>query len=209
MTDATAVLHQFIALETGVAELRGRVHAQEDVVAALQQTVREHVEEVEVLTLTSAALEALLQQVNIESLWEIEQLVTIGLRAVFDDLPLTFTLPVTTKRGVSWVEPRLRLGAIEAAILDSFGGGPASVAAFLLRVIVTKRAGLAPVLLLDETFSMVSSQYVQNLSRLLKELAAKFHTTFIVITHDPALAELADHRYDITDTDHGAVFEER
>jgi ABC-type thiamine transport system ATPase subunit len=203
------VLSQFATLQSNVDELRGRVHAQEDVVAGLKATLAHHDEEVALLALTNTALDALLQQVNAESLGEIERLVTFGLTTVFPDLPLRFSLPVSVKRGTQWVEPRLQIGAIDAPILDSFGGGPAQVVAFLLRLIVMRRAGLAPLLLLDETFSMVSAQYVPNLSKLLKELSARFHSTFIVVTHDPALAELADHRYEISDTAEGAVFAAR
>jgi DNA repair ATPase RecN len=200
------IVHTFATLEQGVAELRGRVRAQEEQVEALRAVVAAADSEIAVLTLTSATLESLLRAVSLDSLATLESLVTYGLRAVFDDLALGFTLPVSTKRGVPWVEPRLQLGALDAPILEAFGGGPASLVSFLLRLMVCRRAGLAPVILCDETFSMVSAEYLESVGELLRELAKRFGLTILLVTHQAVLAQAADHWFEIADGPEGATF---
>lgn len=197
------------ALTTGVAELRGRLHAQEEVVTGLAEQMAQSDAEIQVLVLAGATLDQLVQAVSAESLVQIESLVTYGLRAVFDDLPLSFHFEVSTKRGQQWLEPRLRYGNVDANILDAFGGGPACVVSFLLRLLVSRRAKLAPLILLDETFAFVSQAYQARVGFLLKELADKFGFVFLLVTHQVEVAEAADHTYVIRETAHGAVFEEQ
>lgn len=161
------------------------------------------------LALTEAALTTLLTDVSAESLRAIEQTVTYGLQTVFDDQSLQFKLTVTQVRGGQSVEPVLVHGAVEAPILDAFGGGPAQVVAFLLRLIVCHRLGLFPVLLLDESFAMVSIEYVPNLAKLLRELAEKLGFTFLLVTQLRGMESFvgnADLAYRVQETGQGVTF---
>ena len=158
-----------------------------------------------VLTGTDEALKVLLSTIQAELQTDIERLIQYGLRVVFPDLGLGFRLDTTEKRGGPWVEPLL-VGPVEGPILDSFGGGPASLVAFLLRVLTLKRAGLAPVLLLDEPFTPVSSGYRDLVGKLLRELADKAGLTIVMVTHDTTYLEFATKGYQIdTGTDGAAV----
>lgn len=163
--------------------------------------------EQKLLELTETALTTLLQQVSVESLAAIETTISYGLHTVFDDHRLTFRFAVGQSRGQQSVEPLLVYQDVEAPILDAFGGGPAQVVAFLLRLIVCHRLGLYPLILLDESFSMVSVQYVPNLARLLKELAEKLGYTFLLVTHQTEFVEHATHAYKIRETHEGVTFE--
>lgn len=197
---------RFAKLKTGADQLVGRVHAQEQTVQDLTKTVADLESETSVLTLASTALESLLNQVSVESLESVERLVTYGLQTIFDDQHLQFKIEVQNKRGVQWMEPKLVQSGVEAPILDAFGGGPASVVAFLLRLMVCRRLNLAPVLLLDESFSMVSRQYVPNVAKLLHELAEKFGFTIILVTHQEEFLQYAHHKYTVKESSNGAVF---
>ena len=199
---------RYTALVRGVDQLVGRLHAQQSVVEDVSGQVMSLQHDADVLALTSAALQELLKVVSVESLAAIEQLESYGLRVIFDDQSLLFKIETTTKRGLQWMEPKLVQGDVEAPILDAFGGGPASVVAFLLRVLVCRRLGLAPVLLLDEPFSMVSAEYVPNVGKLLHELADKLGMTFIVVTHERGFLEHAHHAYEAQETSTGTVFKE-
>lgn len=193
-------------LQLATNRLVGVVEAQVQARDAVAKEVKDLDAEIEVLTYSSATLESLLKMVSVESLDTVEQLVTYGLRTIFDDQALAFKIEVTTKFKQQWMEPKLIAGQVEAPILDSFGGGPAEVVAFLLRVLVVRRLGLAPVLLLDEPFSMVSAEYVENVAKLLRELADKLGFTFIVITHDRGFLSYAHHGYEAVETSGGTVF---
>ena len=127
---------------------------------------------------------------------------------VFDDLQLSFKFVQSQQRGVPALEPVLVDGGVEAPLLESFGGGPATVVAFLLRLIVAHRLQLHPVLLLDESFAQVSSQYVGNVAKLLKELAAQLGWTFVLVTHQTGFLLEADRAYHVVETPDGVTFQQ-
>jgi DNA repair exonuclease SbcCD ATPase subunit len=186
----------------------GRVQAQEQRVAADRTEVERLESDVSLLTLTSAALQQLLRMVSVESLAAVEHLETYGLKTIFEDQPLSFKIETETKRGIQWMTPKLVHGDVEAPILDAFGGGPATVVAFLLRVLVCKRLGLAPVILLDEPFSMVSAEYIAAVGKFLRELCRQLGLTLIMVSHERAFVEFADKAYEATETSGGTVFKE-
>lgn len=196
-------------LSQAVEQTYGVYQARTERVTALQAEVEALKADVALLGLTDAALGALLATVSQENLKQIEGLVTYGLRTVFDDLVLTFRFVQTqTKSGPS-LEPMLLQGEVEAPLLDAFGGGPATVVAFLLRLIVAHRLGLYPLLLLDESFAQVSTEYVDNVAKLLKELAAQLGWTFILVTQQRSgsFLEQADCAYTVIEATGGVTFE--
>lgn len=197
---------QYQQLANATRELLGRVRAQEETVADLTTQVGTLDSEVSVLTYTSTALQQLLNSVSVESLETVEQLVTYGLRVIFDDQQVAFRMDTDNKRGLQWMEPRLIQGEVEAAILDAFGGGPATVVGFLLRMLVCRRLGLAPVVLLDESFAMVSESYVANVGKLLRELAEKLGFTILLVSHQQGFIEHATKAYEAVETSQGTTF---
>ena len=162
--------------------------------------------EVLLLTHVHAVLDTLLQTLSRESTGQIEALVTRGLQAAFPDLTLVFTLPLEIKRGTPWLEPTLTEGGATAPVLEAFGGGPATVVAFLLRLLTCRRLGLAPVLLLDEPFGFVSHAYVETVAKLLRELAERLGLTIILVTHHPGFLSEATRAYEAQVTPTGTVF---
>jgi DNA repair exonuclease SbcCD ATPase subunit len=194
------------ALSVGVERLLGQVHAQEAAVADLEKLVDSLDTEVEILGTSATVLEQLLKAVSVESLQTIEKLVTYGLQVSFHDKSLVFKLEASQKRGTQYLEPKFVSKGVEAPILSSFGGGPASVCAFLLRLLVCRRIGLAPVMLLDEPFSFVSSEYVDNVAKLLRELSDKLGITIVLVTHDRGFLQYATKAYEGVETSNGTVF---
>lgn len=200
---------KYSQLRNAVERQLGVVEAQQATVTGLQTEVKGLEDEIAVLTFTSTALEQLLKAVSVESLDTVEQLVTYGLRTIFDDQALAFKIEVSTKFKQQWMEPKLIHGAVTGPILDSYGGGPASVVAFLLRLLVCRRLGLAPVIVLDEQFSMVSDEYIGNVAKLLRELAEKLGFTFVLVTQERGREFLgyAHHVYEAKETSGGTIFE--
>lgn len=197
---------RFDALQRGCDQLVGRVEAQRTAVAEAGAMVTALEADVALLTYVSAALQRLLNTVSEESLTAVEALVTYGLRVVFADQDLRLRLEVSTKRGAQSVEARLIHREVEGPILETFGGGPASVVSFLLRLMTVRRLRLAPVLLLDESFAMVSENYLPNVGQLLRELAEKTGMVILLVTHQPELLGHAHRAYEAVETSHGTVF---
>ncbi len=164
--------------------------------ASLTETVAQTEREMALLTETEAILRALLQAKSEESFAEVEHLLLRGLQTVFGPLWNKVSLTCTSKAGRLHAELSLRHGEVEGPVLDTFGGGPASLVSFLLRILVLRRTKLAPVILLDETFSQVSGGYLSELSQFLRLLVDRLGMTIVLVTHLPALAESATRVYE-------------
>lgn len=171
--------------------------------------VAELTQEVSTLTMTDAALTALLTQTSAANLKAIEELVTSGLQAIFDDLALSFHFQVSTERNQQSLTPVLAShGLAQGPILGSHGGGPAQVVALLLRILSVHRLGLHPLVVLDESLNMLSDQYISNCATFLKGLSARMGITLLLVTHKPAFADEASRAYEIASSPGGAVFKD-
>lgn len=129
----------------------------------------------------------------------IETLVTNGLRTVFnDDMRFLVVQKAVGKR----TEIKFKIEsvydgqAVETDILSARGGGVAAVTGFLLRVIMILLTDSSRVLFLDETFAQVSSNYADNIARLLEDLATEYGFQFILVTHRmPEIEDVSDRVY--------------
>lgn len=141
-----------------------------------------------------------------QSTTKIDKLVTHGLRYVFEGQDLTFRTEVDRFRGKTSVKFRLLHNGIEAPLLEAYGGGPLAVAGVLLRVVAILVLDLQRVILLDESLSFVSAEYVGATSKLLRKLCADLDFTILVVTHNEKLAEHADRRYVAVESPAGTRF---
>lgn len=185
--------------------LVGALDGQRNRVDALTAEVADLEADVTLLTVTQATIDTLLQTMTAESVGKVERLVTYGLQTVFPDQQLSFRFDITTKYQQPWLEPRLVDGGIDQPILDAFGGGPASLVAFILRVVVVSRMKLAPVILLDEPFAMVSTDggYVDRVGSLLKHLCQSLGLTIVMVSQQPKFLDHADQAYSVEGSPHG------
>ena len=132
---------------------------------------------------------------------QVETLVTRGLQSVFSE-ELSFHI-VQSMNGARpevnfLVRSTLADGKIiETDVLSSRGGGLASVVGFLLRVVIMllNRKAQENVILLDETFGMLSAEYEGRMAEFLRMLADEAGLQFILVTHSDAYSDLADRRY--------------
>ncbi len=135
----------------------------------------------------------------------VESLVTEGLRSIFYDLDLGFESEVGPKFNKVSVDFYFRQGSKSNPLsykgkpLDSFGGGPSSVASLVLRILTILRLKLWPILILDEALGAVSNDYVDRTSQFLQTLARELKADFLLVTHKPAFLEHAHHAYRCTE----------
>ena len=201
--------HVLTTLVRETDKLVGQYEAREKHRMELAETVAALEGEVALLGLTDTALVALLQQTSAANLKAIEELVTSGLQAIFDDLALSFRFDVDQARGQQTLTPVLAShGQVEGPILDSHGGGPAQVVALLLRLLTVHRLGLYPLVVLDEALNMVSDQYIANCAEFLKGLCSRLGLTLLLVTHKDQFAVEATRAYRISTGPDGAVLTE-
>jgi len=140
--------------------------------------------------------EHLLDKMLDEKKNEVEKLVTYGLHTVFPDQKLKFYIDIKQKYNSIYTTFKTKqAGEIEGDVINTFGGGIVNVESFLLRLITLFQVNLAPFLFLDETFSHLSNEYVDNCSVLLRDLCKTMKVTIFLITHKEEMLNHADGVY--------------
>ena len=132
----------------------------------------------------------------------IEELVTRGLQTIFDD-SLSFHIVQTTKAKTASVEFLVRTSlesgiVVDTSVMDARGGGLAATIGFLLRVVIMllrDKTNQENIMVLDETFSMVSAEYLDGVGEFLREIVDKTGIQIIMVTHQPEFKNYADKVY--------------
>lgn len=133
------------------------------------------------------------QQTQDELKYEISELVTLALSAVFDE-PYDFCIDFELKRGKTEAVITFERDGEKVDPMDSTGGGAVDVAAFALRVALwnLKRPKSANIIILDEPGRFVSSDLQPRFGDMISEIAKKLKIQFIIVTHNQAIIESAD-----------------
>lgn len=186
--------------------LRGKELSTE--VADLTATVTE-------LDRVTALLNSLGEDRQLAAQNSIEELVTRGLQMIFDDT-LSFHIVQNVRGKTAVVEfvVRTTLGSsvIETQVMDARGGGLAAVIGFLLRLVVmlmSRSERDANLLVLDETFSMVSAEYLEPLGEFLREVVDRTGAQIVLVTHQQAFEEFADKVYYFSTEDGTTVVKDK
>lgn len=188
-----------------------RLSGEARALAARHTTVRQEAEElkvkVAVLEKVSGVLTSIGDERQKKTQDTIEQLVTMGLRTIFGP-ELSFHLVQRIANNRAQVEfiVRSQYGdeTVDTPCLEARGGGLVSVIGFLLRVVVLLlKKEKNQLLVLDEVFSMLSSEYLPAASQFLKELTQKTGVQILLVTHQIELMEDADVTYSFSLSDAG------
>jgi len=148
----------------------------------------------------------LLEQCNIFSRdfvkIEVEQLVTQGLRGIFDDSTIQFNINFVTKR--NQVEAEFTISHtgenVQRDIMYTRGGGLVDIISIALRIIIMQLLKVKGPLILDEPGKFISSQYIGAFGKFLTEVSKTFNRQIIMITHNEHLAAFADNMIEVSQT---------
>lgn len=161
--------------------------------------------EVQTYDKVTGLLNSLAEDQQLTAQRNIEELVTRGLQTIFD-ASLSFHILQSTKGKNASVEFVVRTQllngqAVDTPVLDARGGGLAATIGFLLRVVVMLLRKQENILVLDETFAMVSDEYLPALGEFLRQLVDKTNLQILMVTHQPLFADYADKVYRFSQTD--------
>lgn len=135
---------------------------------------------------------------------EVEQLVTQGLRCIFEDPTVQFNIKFVTKR--NQVEAEFTLSReedgtqIQGDILSTYGGGVVDVISISLRIIIMQLMKVKGPLVLDEPGKMISAQFIGAFGKFLTEVSNTFDRQMIMITHNDKLTEFANNIIEVHQT---------
>lgn len=134
----------------------------------------------------------------------IEETVTAALQAVFMDDSLRFQVAIRTlgnQPAADWeVVSRYGDTKIANSPEDARGGGIVDVVSIALRLAMMELSRPKPggPVILDEPGKHVSAEFAPNLAFFLKSYAEKTGRQVLMVTHNGALAEVADKAFRVT-----------
>ncbi len=133
-------------------------------------------------------LQHISQAIQQEAHNRISDVVSRCLEAIFDE-PYTFMIKFERKRGKTEARLIFERNGLEIDPLTASGGGVIDVAAFALRLacLILTRPHARRLLILDEPFRFVSSEYRSRVKSLLETLAEEMNIQFVQVTHINAL----------------------
>lgn len=129
----------------------------------------------------------------------LEEVVTLALQTVFGG-SYSFQIEYNIKRNKS--EATLSVIKDNEAYdpKDELGGGIVDVASFALRIALWALEGenSEPVFILDEPSRNISRDKVEAFGEMLRKLSDMFSIQIIQVSHDPALTEISDKSFLVT-----------
>jgi len=160
-----------------------------------EQEVKDLAWKIDVLSKVGELFRVLMDQLVMDHVRSIESVITEGLRTIFVDQNLSFEAEVGQRYNKLAIDFCLKQADQKAEIkghpLEAFGGGPASIASLILRVLALRRLNKWPLLALDETLAAVSDEYIDRTGLFLKQLATKTGIEVLLVTHKAAFLEHA------------------
>lgn len=163
--------------------------------AQREKEVKDLTLKLDVLSKVGELYRILMDQLVLDHVKSIEGVVSEGLHNIFFDQNLSFEAEVTQRYNKLAIDFYFRQNDQRVEIrghpLEAFGGGPASIASLILRVLALRRLKKWPFLALDETLAAVSDEYVDQTGLFLRQLALKAGITFLLVTHKSAFLDHA------------------
>lgn len=143
-------------------------------------------------------IDDLIDKFSESSIKKLEDLLSLGLRRIFQDRDYRVEIKVTEKRSLKCADLYLIDGGHPFLMRDSsVAGGILVVVGFLIQTFYVANLDIAKILFLDEALSNISTQYLDNFFAFVKELSVKIGLTVILITHDTRFLEYADRIYKV------------
>jgi hypothetical protein len=150
----------------------------------LSKKVSDLEEESSVLVKTEKVLKHLVDKLAKKDLSKMDQLVTYGLNTVFPGRDIKFETELVERGN----KIKINLKTLyNGSLVDADNKSSITVVeSFLLRILCIAKLKKAPLLLMDETFAAVGSEYIENISKLISELSKKLGIDILLVTHNPA-----------------------
>jgi DNA repair exonuclease SbcCD ATPase subunit len=193
-----ALVSRIASVRSTVERLNQQLDYESQTIVRLGGRIKQLEDEKTQLVKAVGLIDRCIQVISSNGIGKIESIVSDGLRRVFDDPTLTLVVEKKSlARGNAYSLLVQKDGGEPYDPMKSYGGGVVNVIALLLRLILIKRFKLAKLMILDEQFSNVSSEYLPTVSDLLKTLTDKHGYTILAVTHQPILADAADSIYQV------------
>lgn len=149
----------------------------------------------DVLTKAEKVLKHLIDKLAKKDLSKMDKLITYGLNTVFPDRNIEFRSELQERGKKIWIDLQTFYNNNQTD--PDSKSSVTVIESFLLRLLCIMKLKRAPLLLMDETFAAVDNGYIDNVSRLVSQLANKLKLDILLVTHNPGFAETEHTAYKI------------
>jgi len=187
-------LRQFRDIKTG--DLDGLKSALE----AEKKNHKTKLSDMEILGESTEVMKKLIGVMSEKGIHNLKQLLTYGMKTIFDDEDYGIDVEISERGDAKTAEFYLvkYLGdgtSVKEKLKDSVGGGIISVVSLILRIYFVVQLQLRRVLILDESLSHLSAQYIPGLFDFLRHVINDLGFQVLFVTHDPRFLEYGDRIY--------------
>lgn len=200
------ILEDYNKLKVKSIRLRTQVKQHYDTAKDLKQQYDEMVfkleAEVSSINVQETSIDMLKEIVDRLSQDHIERIVDLlsyALSVIFYDKDYTVEVEMGDKRNAKTAEfvlvERNEEGVTRSSFDDEIGGGIIAVVGIVLQVYYIGMLNLSPIIFVDEGFTQISSSYIDNFLKFIKELAEQKKFIVVLVSHDERLIAFADRTY--------------
>lgn len=154
---------------------------------------------------SSTTLKHITDVMTLDKVNQMKDLLTSAVKFIFDDRDFEVDIDIKELRGSKSAEFLLQEKVVingkeiirKQPVKTSVGGGVMSVIGFISQVYDIKRKNLAPIFVMDEALTQISSEYIPNVMRFVNRIAEKDKFIFILISQDPRFLDYSNNSYQV------------
>lgn len=171
-------------LKSGISSLEEEVHNKESELKTIQESAVYYKKSQDIL--------------YEKSVGALKELINSALRYVFYNRNYEINIVIEDKRGTKTLSFFLKDldNDFEVSLKNGCGNGVRSVISAILKLFVLINKG-KDILILDEKYSFVSTDYVENLFIFLTKICEEKQIRIVMITHDERFKIFANHSYTV------------
>lgn len=136
---------------------------------------------------TTVAIQQARPLLSISSIKQCESLANSAISSVFN-LPYTVEYDVESQRFL------LNMGSFKTDLVDSNGGGLATVVSFVFNVYLLVKLGNRRFLAFDEAFTAISDIYIDAFISFVKQMCRDLGVDLLLVSHDARISVDDAHR---------------
>lgn len=145
--------------------------------------------------------------------FHISEFITSALQSIWGDNAYKYELRFVEKRNRTEVEMVLKTqdGEVSLDNLNNIrsGGGVLDIVALALRIALwSLQPNKQPMMILDQPLSNLDMNHLPKAGQLIDELSNKLGMQFVMINHNPALADIADKTFYVEKIDNKSTVKE-
>lgn len=163
----------------------------------IENTISYLNEEKNSLKLCKPIIDDIINKFSNSMLMKLENLLTLGLKTIFNDRNYSIQIRVVDKRSTKCIELNLNDNGNLIPIKNAnIAGGILVVIASIIQIFyIINIPSIDKYMFLDEQFSQISQQYIGNFINFIKSLCEETGLTVVLITHDNKFMKYGDRIY--------------